>query len=142
MPDTKHDHHHHGITEAEADRANVGVIGIILAVTVIVMSVTSYMLWAYFEREAHAINYTQVLSKPSAELDQLRAEEAKLLDTAGVVNAEAGIYRVPIQTGMELFLKEARARREAGKPQRIQATAAPAEEAAPPAGEGQEAGSQ
>lgn len=138
MPDTKHDHNHHGITEAEADRANVGVIGIMLAVTAIVMSVTSYMLWAYFEREAHEINYTQVLSRPSAELDQLRAEEKKLLDTAGVVNAEAGIYRVPIQTGMKLFLEEAKARREAGKPQRIQPTAAPAEEAAP---EGQEAGS-
>ncbi len=130
--------HGHGHAEAETDRANVGVIGIVFAATAIVLAVTSYMLWVYFQRQAEEINYSQVLSRPSAELQSLRAQEAEWLGTYGVVNKEQGTYRVPAEVGAKLFLQQAAARRSAGQPQVVRAPAAPAA----PEGEGQPAGSE
>ena len=118
--------HGHGVTEAEADRANVGVMGLILALTAIFLAVTVYLLWIYFQREAEAINHAMVLSRPSDELQALREKEEAWLSTYGVTNAEAGQYRLPIAQGKALFLREAAARRSAGQPQVIVPAAAPA----------------
>jgi hypothetical protein len=130
----------HGHAEAEADRANVGAIGLLLAATAIVLAIASYMLWVYFQREAEAVNYTQVLSQPSSELQALRAKEAEWLGTYGVVNKEQGLYRVPVEVGAKLFLQQAAARRTAGQPQVLRAPPPPPapegeEQAAPGAGQ-------
>lgn len=125
----------HGHAEAEADRANVGAIGLLLALTAIVMAIVSYMLWVYFKREAEAINFAQVLSQPSTELQALRAKEAEWLGTYGVVNKENGQYRVPVKEGAKRFLQQASARRTAGQPQVVHPAAAAAPAAAPAGGE-------
>lgn len=135
MPETTHDQHTHGHgghAEAEADRANVGAVGLFIALTAIVLAIASYMLWVYFQRQSELVNYQQVLSQPNTELQALRKHEAEVLGTAGVVNKEQGIYRVPTSVGAQLFLKEAQERKAGGQPQRIsQPAAAPAEGAAP-----------
>ncbi|AKU92809.1 hypothetical protein [Vulgatibacter incomptus] len=119
MAENAHEHPHHGAAEAEADRANVGTVGVSLAVMAIVLAVTSYVLYAYFAREAEAIHYSQVLSLGSPPLEQLRAYNDEQLGTAGVVDAEKGIYRIPVADGMKLFVSEARERQAAGIPQTI-----------------------
>jgi len=129
-------HGGHGHAEAEADRANVGVMGLILALTAIFLAVTVYLLWIYFQREAEAINYAVVLSRPSEELLELREKEAQWLHQYGVTDAAAGQYRVPIEQGKALFLKEAAARRAAGQPQVVVPAAAPAAAPAEGAAEG------
>lgn len=120
----------HGHAEAEADRANVGAIGFLFALTAIGLAVLSYMLWTYFQREAETVTFSQVLGQPSAELQGLRAKEAEWLGTYGVVNKEQGQYRVPAHEGAKLFLQRAAARRAAGQPQVVHPSApaaAPAE---------------
>jgi len=124
--------HGHGVTEAEADRANVGVLTVLFAVTAIALAITSYLLWIYFQREAEAITYQQVLAPQNPELEQLRAEEEAWLTKWGVVDREKDRYRMPIAEGKVRFLEQAAARRAAGQPQVVVPASQPA---APAAGE-------
>lgn len=126
----------HVAVENEPDNASGGVLGLLLATLAIVLGVTAYMLWIFFQRESELITYEQVLAKPSAPLQALRTQEAEDLSSAGVVDKEAGVYRVPLQTGIQLFMRDAEARKAQNQPQRIQAKPAPvAAESAEAAGE-------
>lgn len=124
-----HADNHHSATELEADHTSVGGVAVSMGVLAIVVAIIAYMLYGYFVREAEAIRHAQVLSKPSAALEALHLEEKTQLGTAGVVDKEKGIYRVPVTTGIGLFVREARERQAAGVPQRIVAPAAAATEA-------------
>ncbi|WP_373047093.1 hypothetical protein [Vulgatibacter sp.] len=106
------------------------MIGLLLALVAIFLAIASYMLWIYFQRQAEAVTYEQVLSRPSEELQALRARESEWLSTYGVVDKEKGLYRTPIDEGMKRFLQEANARRSAGQPQVVVPAAAPAPAAA------------
>lgn len=124
------DHAHHSPTLAEPDQTSARGAGIALATLAIVLAITSYLLYVYFLRETELVKYSQVLSQKNAALHDVRAYEVELLSTYGVVDAAAGIYRVPANKGTELFLREAAERQAANLPQRIQPIAAAKEEAA------------
>jgi len=124
-----HADNHHSPTEMEADRTSVGGVAVSLGMLAIVIAVTAYMLHGYFVREAEAIHHAQVLAKPSDALQALHLTEKEQLGTAGVVDKEKGIYRVPVNTGIGLFVREARERQAAGIPQQIVAPAPAATEA-------------
>lgn len=126
----------HVAVENEPDTARGGVLGLLLALLAIILGITSYMLWIFFQRESELLTHEKVLAKPSAALQALRTKEAEDLNGAGIVDKEAGVYRVPLQTGIQLFMREAEARKAQNQPQRIQAKAAPvAAESAEAAGE-------
>lgn len=131
--ETAHADSHHSATELEADHTSVGGVAVSLGVLAIVIAICAYMLYAFFVREAESMRHAQVLAKPNAALEALHADEKTQLGTAGVVDAEKGVYRVPVNTGIGLFVREARERQAAGIPQRIVAPQAPA--AAAPATE-------
>ncbi|HWV37958.1 MAG TPA: hypothetical protein VN033_05720 [Vulgatibacter sp.] len=124
---------HHSPTLVEADRTSVGGVAVSLGVLAIVIAIIAYMLYGYFVREAEAVRHAQVLSRSNDTLQALHVEEHELLTTAGVVDEEKGIYRVPLNTGIALFVREARERQAAGIPQRIVAPAAAETEAEPQA---------
>ena len=124
--ETAHADHHHSATELQADRTSVGGVAVSLGALAIVIAITAYLLYGYFVRETEAVRKAQVLTLPSAALQAVRAEEDAQLHTAGVVDKEKGIYRVPVSKGMELFVREARERQAAGVAQQIVPPAAPA----------------
>lgn len=119
-------HDSHGITLAHPDETNPGAVGVSMALLAIVLAITSYMLWIYFEREAEAITHAVVLSKQPEALLKLRALEREELTGAGVLDRDQGVYRIPVEAGAALFVKEAQERSLRGEPQRIEGVAAPA----------------
>ncbi len=123
---------HHSPTLAEADTTSAAGVGVALACLAIALAIISYFLYAYFIREAEEVRHTQVLSKGSEALRALHASEQEQLGNAGIIDAENGIYRVPLDKGVELFVREARQRQAAGVAQRI-VQPAPVEDAAPEA---------
>lgn len=119
-------HDSHGITLAHPDETRPGAVGLSMALLAIVLAITSYMLWIYFEREAEAITHAVVLSKQPEALLKLRALEREELSGFGVLDRDQGVYRIPVQAGAALFVKEAQERSLRGEPQRIEGVAAPA----------------
>jgi hypothetical protein len=120
-------HDSHSLALAHPDETRPGAVGLSIALLAIVLAVTSYMLWIYFEREAEAITHAVVLSKQSEALQKLRALERDELSGYAVIDRDAGVVRIPVEAGAALFVKEAQARSLRGEPQRIEGVAAPAE---------------
>ncbi len=109
--------------EAEPDRSNArGLVFFVAALTAFHFGAL-VSLWVFFVREAETIVQAQNLGKTSKELSSLRKSEQTALTTYGVVDAKAGVYRVPIEKGIELYLADVKA---AGSgPVRVAAPAAP-----------------
>lgn len=124
-PGTGHDSH--GLALAHPDETRAGVVGLSIALLAIVVAVTSYMLWTWFERESEAITHAVVLSKQSEALQKLRALEREELSGYAVIDRDAGVYRIPVEAGAALFVREVQDRRLRGEPQRIEGVAAPVE---------------
>ena len=61
----------------------------------------------YFISVAEEIKYEQVLAPESADAREQRARETELLSSYDIVNAEDGVYRIPIRRAMELMADEA-----------------------------------
>ena len=114
-----HGGHGHGHTEAEADRANVRAMGVLLALTVIVLAISSYLLWIYFQREVEDMDYSRTLSVENPDLVELRAAEAEWLGTWGVADRDKDRYRMPVEVAKKRFLEESAARRAQGRSQAI-----------------------
>jgi len=79
----------------------VTIVGVIL----IVASVA--FLSEYFQYTKDAIIYEVVLSPESKKLRDLRAREDEILNSYGVIDANKGTYRIPIDRAMELVANEA-----------------------------------
>lgn len=118
-------HEHHSIALAQPDTTPASAVGVLIAALAIVLAVTSYLLWIYFEREAEAITHAVVLAQPSEALQKLRETERSDLGQAAALDEKVGAYRIPVKQAAALFLKEAEARRAQGLPQRIEATSQP-----------------
>lgn len=122
---------HHA--QAEPDRTNVALLGSLVAITAAVLVVTVWGLDVYFTRQTEALRYEKVLSVPNPELIQLRQQEQTWLTSYAVVDREKGVYSIPVDQAMKLFVQEASARAQAGEPQRVGPPVAPPGAAPAPA---------
>lgn len=123
MSETMQTHEDHGTVLAQPDDARHNVVAVLIGLLAIGLAITSYSLWTYFTRAAEALTHEVVLSKPSTELQALRAKEQAELGGAAIGDEAV---RLPIREATSVFVREAQARKQAGVPQRIEAVAAAA----------------
>ncbi len=105
--------------EAEPDKASypwlMTVVGVFLALHLIGL----VALWLFFQRQSEETVAQQVLTKPHLPLLELREKEQVELTTYGVVDRGQGLYRVPVEQGIGLYLDAVRAKAAAGEAMRI-----------------------
>ncbi len=77
----------------------LGIVVILLAV-----SVAGYLEARYMDR--FWVEYQHV-EQPSMELIELRQQEYETLNSYAELDADEGLYRIPIQRAMELMVEEA-----------------------------------
>ncbi len=73
---------------------------------VVVLAVCGGVLSTIFYQTVDAEIYQKVLSRPSPELDALRAKEEQTLSTYGWVDQKKGQARMPIDQAMKLVVQE------------------------------------
>jgi hypothetical protein len=76
--------------------------GIVLAIVVIVALLNTYFLVSKEE-----MVYEQTLRPESVALRELRAREDEVLNSYSVIDADSGVYRIPIRRAMQLAADEA-----------------------------------
>jgi hypothetical protein len=91
----------------EGKDVNLKGVFLVAAVVVVMIVVIVILLNEFFIISKERITYEQVLAPESAALRELRAREENLLGSYGVVDAQEGIYRVPIERAMQLLADEA-----------------------------------
>jgi hypothetical protein len=79
----------------------VGLVGVVLVVAIVVF------LNEYFIMTRESLVYESVLRPESAKLRELRAREDEILNSYGAVNAQNGVYRIPIDRAMQIVANEA-----------------------------------
>jgi len=78
-----------------------GVIAVIVLIFVVIYLVD------LFVATKEKIYYEAVLKPESTALRELRAKETDMLNSYGVIDSAAGIYRIPIERAMKLTAEEA-----------------------------------
>lgn len=115
-PETPHGIH---IEAAEPDRASYPWVMTVILGFLALHLVGLTVLWLYFQRQSEGTVHTQILTMPNEALVELRAREQQELASYGVTNRELGLYRVPIDRGIELYLETVRTRTAAGEAIRV-----------------------
>lgn len=138
----EHDEHGHPRVEAMPDKPRsrwlLGILTGLLVANLLGLGA----FWLFFQRQSEEVVATQVLQKPHLPLLELRQKETERLTTYGLVDAEKGLYRVPVDRGIDLYLDTVKARAAAGEPMRIgpavppSGTPAPGTDPAPAVGAG------
>jgi hypothetical protein len=122
---SEHNEHGHPRVEAMPDKPRsrwlLGIIGGLLVAHLVGL----LAFWLFFQRQSESVVATQVLQKAHLPLLELQQRERERLTTYGVVDAEKGLYRVPVDRGIDLYLETVRARVAAGEPLRIGAAVPP-----------------
>ena len=82
------------------------IIGVGLS-SVLILIIIFVVLRDYFTvMETEAV-YQAQLKPESVTLNELRAEDEKILTTYKLIDAEKGVYRIPIERAMHLLAEEA-----------------------------------
>jgi len=82
------------------------IIGVGLS-SVLILIIIFVVLSDYFTvMETEAV-YEAQLKPESVTLKELRAEDEKILTTYALIDAEKGVYRIPIKRAMHLLAEEA-----------------------------------
>lgn len=84
----------HGVEEENLDYKNIYVwsgLGIAI-VTIIVVALIYYAQFSFSNAQRNALNTSSYL-----EITKLKADQTEHINTYGVVDLEAGIYRIPIE---------------------------------------------
>ncbi len=74
---------------------------------VILIAFILFELNQFFVLSQEVVVYEQVLALQSREIWELRVHDAEILGSYAVIDAEAGVYRIPIERSMELMADEA-----------------------------------
>ena len=99
-----------GYERRDVNLVKVGGFSLLTIVAIIAVLV---FVTDYFYVTTEQIIEEVVLSPPSRELRELRARETEELSTYKLLDAEAGLYRIPIERAMYLEAEEAFAQAEA-----------------------------
>ncbi len=89
-------------SDANVSKIIAYTIFILVLLGAIIVGVNEY--FTYYTRQ---LEYEVILSKPSTELRELRAQEEKLLNSYELLDYSKGIYRIPIERAMQLIADEA-----------------------------------
>ena len=95
---------------AEADRPRVGVIVLAIAGTLILLAGVLVGVNELFRQMMTSEIADKVLTRPSSELRELRAEEEAKLGRYQWVSRKDGVVRIPLARAVELTLGDYRAR--------------------------------
>jgi len=95
---------------AEADRPRVGVIGLAIGATLVLLVIIVVGVNELFRQMMTSEIEGKVLSRPNSELRELRAEEEAKLGRYQWVSKKDGVVRVPLARAIELTLADYRAR--------------------------------
>lgn len=78
---------------------------IILAIIILVLILVA--LKNYFKYAADQEEYEMVLKPQSEPLLELRQEDQRILNSYGIADSAAGTYRIPIDSSMQIMIREA-----------------------------------
>jgi hypothetical protein len=78
-----------------------GIFGIIILVAVLIFT------WDYFTSVKESMVENVVLKPQSAAIRELHARETEELNSYKLLDADKGVYRIPIERAMELVADEA-----------------------------------
>lgn len=95
---------------AELDRPRVGAIGVAIVLTLGLLAGVVIGVQELFRQAMTAEINAKVLSLPSSELRELRAEEEAKLTRYRWVSKKDGVVRIPLPRAVELTLADYRAR--------------------------------
>jgi hypothetical protein len=76
------------------------------AAGVLILSIILLFLYNYFLSEKEEIVYETQLKPESVLLRELKASEEETLTSYKVLNAQEGIYQIPIERAMQLIAEE------------------------------------
>ena len=90
----------------EKKDVNVPVIIAISLFSIVVIVVMIVVLIDIFKIQKENVVYDSVLSQESKELLELRANEFETLNNYKLLDAEKGVYQIPIKRAMQLLTEE------------------------------------
>ncbi len=90
----------------ETRDVNVLIIVVLALACVALVAIAAVGLNEYFLMTRDRIVQEQVLGKISPAMIELRQQEQRLVTEYGVVDAEKGIYRIPVDRAMELLIQQ------------------------------------
>lgn len=89
----------------EKKDVNVKIMTLVGISIVLFLAVSLALLNEYFLSEKEKVVYSEVLQPKSVSLEELQAKEMKVL-TSYSYDSTTQTYSIPIDTAMELYLKE------------------------------------
>ncbi|MBZ0265488.1 hypothetical protein K8I28_12560 [bacterium] len=95
------DHSHADGYEKKDTRAKP--ILIVAVISMVILATFFVLLNEYFIMTKEAMVEEMVLKPQSAQLRELRAQEAEILNSYSIVDESSGVYRIPISRAMELI---------------------------------------
>ncbi len=93
-----------GYEKRDINAVKVLILGAIGAVVIIILLVIMYQ---YFASSSRKMVEDVVLKPQSVAIRELRARETEELNSYKLLDAEKGIYRIPIDRAMQLIADEA-----------------------------------
>lgn len=85
------------------------LIGIGIAIVVFIV-VSLIFLNEYFLYETEEVKYQEVLAPQSITLEELHAKEDTVLNSYQLIDSTKGIYSIPIDSAMKLYVNETQAK--------------------------------
>ena len=91
----------------EKQDVNPKKLAILVIISLVVVAIVVVLMNEFFIATKEALIEEMVLTPESVALRELRARETEILNSYGIVDAGAGIYRMPIERAMKLLAEEA-----------------------------------
>ena len=90
----------------EKKDVNIPVIISVSVVSIVILVVMIVVLADFFQIQKESMVYDSVLSQESKELVELRTIEFETLNNYKLLDAEKGVYQIPIKRAMQLLTEE------------------------------------
>ncbi len=92
-----------GVTDDVLDIKMLTFWSIITIAFMLAMAYSGYRIYKFYGFQSRV---EQAISTEYKELHQKRAADAQHLDSYGMVDGEAGVYRIPINAAIDLYVTE------------------------------------
>jgi hypothetical protein len=104
--DEKHDEVAHEKTDVNLSGiVIVAVVSVVILITSLILLDDIFVLWVERDKQEY------VYGVPSAELNTIRSKASEKLNRYAVLDADKGVYQLPIERAMKLIADEAYSKR-------------------------------